>query len=1220
MDLNVVRRISIEATTKGVSDATGQLNKLKDAQGNIVQVSEKQERATLSVQRALDRQQRALDQNYRAMKQFERAQSDLDKARAQGLISLDRFNRLSELNKQRLNEGAAANDNLAQSMGLSAAAASRLGLALSTTLAAGVTAVVGAMFKSVDAFQKFESQGFVLDSVLKSTGFSAGRTAADIEALVTGIGNISKAREAATVLLTFRSVAGETFDRTLKLADDLAAVMRTDISSAALQLGKALEDPEKGLSALTRSGVSFSAQQKEVIKDLFETGQVAKAQGLILDQVAKQVGGAGAAADAGLAGSYEALSDATQRLLEQWGQQIATGLRLTAVINGIASAIDAAARSSQASENQETLRALIQANRNGTLVNGQLPVTPLQSRQQAIDANMDSAELGRMTAVVERQREAYDGVTRAIQKETEELKKSELQKSIDINLRKAQVTAASAEGQEIIRLTTLHQREADAVKKAEEAKKEAEAATKRHAETLRRFGEEQTTRMQKLEAERKSIGMSEEAATALKTAEQDLARLRERGVVVDEDMEQRIRDRAKEYAREKAAVDDLKESYRDMQSAINGLAQGLFRAFTSGGDAIRGATQALAGFGSKLASTQLDRFLKGDGFGTGNLLSGQGALGMIGAGAMGYQSGNPLMGALGGAMAGAAFGPIGMGVGAVVGGIGGLFGQSAQKKQQQQSMMAEAARINAQARLIGLDTDTRSGSLQALQINQEAELQQFAAQRNWAAVQASIGAHRMQVAALNKEWDKRELEAAEEKRKEALRIAEESARELLNLQRSFDDRRLAATTDASTIEGALALFDRQAQREREALAENQTLRENYAAASVDLELTLAIERLQIQDEFNKKTLEETKRAQEQQIAAITRAARQITDYLLGLRTGVDSPLSPSMRLSTAQTAYNATLGLAQGGNVDALDRITKDAETLRQAAQAFFGSSTGYQTIFNQIQSQLGGLSAIQDSEDPVVRALNQIAMRQEEAYFNEIADSTDTSAAYNATMITGLDRIYAILSSFPGFYTAMITALNAAAAAQAALAAAEAARIAQEQAAAAAFRAAEEQRYNNDLAAWQFSVTFGGWSSIPGQVNYLPPPDRSRYKFRMGGVVPGYADGGMVGNGMWDQDSVLARYAGGGNIALAGGEFVMPAPQTRMHLPQLEAMRSGVARNDNGEVVAMLARLGSTLARIEAGEAKNVAATEHGTEAMMHMAGASAREVRLARRQKRAA
>jgi len=91
---------------------------------------------------------------------------------------------------------------------------------------------------------------------------------------------------------------------------------------------------------------------------------------------------------------------------------------------------------------------------------------------------------------------------------------------------------------------------------------------------------------------------------------------------------------------------------------------------------------------------------------------------------------------------------------------------------------------------------------------------------------------------------------------------------------------------------------------------------------------------------------------------------------------------------------------------------------------------------------------------------------------------------------------------------------------------------------------------------------------------------------YRNGGIVGAYANGGIVGNGIWNQDSVLARYAGGGNIALAGGEGIITAPAmaapgmasfveaanrgygpTRVPQPPREASGS----NDNRDVVVEL-------------------------------------------------
>ncbi|XEY16558.1 hypothetical protein ABMY26_06825 (plasmid) [Azospirillum sp. HJ39] len=84
----------------------------------------------------------------------------------------------------------------------------------------------------------------------------------------------------------------------------------------------------------------------------------------------------------------------------------------------------------------------------------------------------------------------------------------------------------------------------------------------------------------------------------------------------------------------------------------------------------------------------------------------------------------------------------------------------------------------------------------------------------------------------------------------------------------------------------------------------------------------------------------------------------------------------------------------------------------------------------------------------------------------------------------------------------------------------------------------------------------FSSWLGTYGQ---------SRGWMRRGGLVGAYVDGGIVGNGTWDVDSVLARYAGGGSIALAGGEYVMPAHQTAEYLGDLEAMRSGTYSTVSG-------------------------------------------------------
>lgn len=119
---------------------------------------------------------------------------------------------------------------------------------------------------------------------------------ANAEARATGVDqNVIKSTQAK--LLTFgelAATAGEVegqFDRATKAAIDLAAAGFGSAEGNAVQLGKALNDPIKGITALSRSGVSFTEEEEERIKTLVEANEVGKAQQLILAAVETQVGG-----------------------------------------------------------------------------------------------------------------------------------------------------------------------------------------------------------------------------------------------------------------------------------------------------------------------------------------------------------------------------------------------------------------------------------------------------------------------------------------------------------------------------------------------------------------------------------------------------------------------------------------------------------------------------------------------------------------------------------------------------------------------------------------------------------------------------------------------------------------------------------------------------------------------------------------------------------------
>ena len=198
-------------------------------------------------------------------------------------------------------------------------------------------ATVSAVFaRAVAESQKFETTMFRIGAVIKATGGVAGRTADDLrsfarELAMNTLESTEGVLEAQQRLLTFRKVAGDVFDRTIRVAADLSAVLGQNMSSSAVQLGRALEDPVTGLSALARSGTVFTDQQKEMVKQLVESGQLLKAQTFILDELEAQYGGAAVAAAQGYAGALDTLG---QRL-QEFFLSIDENLGLTKALSAI---------------------------------------------------------------------------------------------------------------------------------------------------------------------------------------------------------------------------------------------------------------------------------------------------------------------------------------------------------------------------------------------------------------------------------------------------------------------------------------------------------------------------------------------------------------------------------------------------------------------------------------------------------------------------------------------------------------------------------------------------------------------------------------------------------------------------------------------------------------------------------------------------------------------
>lgn len=203
-----------------------------------------------------------------------------------------------------------------------------LGQNLSLGLTAPIAAFAGLATKSFVDSAKAIAQ---VEAAVKSTGGAAGKSVDGLAKMASELQRVSLfdddeiLQNVTANLLTFTNVAGTEFDRAQQAVLDLSTRLGTDLTSATVQVGKALNDPIKGVTALGRAGVQFTAQQKELIATLVESGDVAGAQAVILGELETQFGGAAAAA--ANADPYTQLANEIGNLAEEFGGIINDALK-----------------------------------------------------------------------------------------------------------------------------------------------------------------------------------------------------------------------------------------------------------------------------------------------------------------------------------------------------------------------------------------------------------------------------------------------------------------------------------------------------------------------------------------------------------------------------------------------------------------------------------------------------------------------------------------------------------------------------------------------------------------------------------------------------------------------------------------------------------------------------------------------------------------------------
>lgn len=190
--------------------------------------------------------------------------------------------------------------------------------------AVGLGALEGALIFSVKAAIEAEQVMAKTEAVIKSTGGAAGLTADEVSDLAGQFSNLSGIddeliQSAENVLLTFTSIGRDVFPQAMEAALNMSVALGTDLQGAVIMVGKALQDPITGLTALRRAGVNVNTEMKNTVKAMVAMGDVAGAQAFILKELETEFGGVAEAAGDTLAGKLGKAEVAIGNLAEKIG-------------------------------------------------------------------------------------------------------------------------------------------------------------------------------------------------------------------------------------------------------------------------------------------------------------------------------------------------------------------------------------------------------------------------------------------------------------------------------------------------------------------------------------------------------------------------------------------------------------------------------------------------------------------------------------------------------------------------------------------------------------------------------------------------------------------------------------------------------------------------------------------------------------------------------------
>ena len=251
-------------------------------------------------------------------------------AQANVKLTVDARNAVSSLNNTTLatNKLSAAAKGATGSLATTSKAAKGLAASLATTM--GPIIALGAAFSTLNSglrvfsdrqrdvailtqgLQNLDEGVDVLNRLQKAASKLGNETLFDQEEFTRGF----------NLLTSFRKIGVDSYERVAQAAADIAQLNQVDVKTSFMQLAKALEDPERNLSTLNRSGISFNKTQTDTIKKLMKANKTAEAHAMILKVVNEAYNKTAQAAATGFAGNVDSLGEAFRDFAEVLGKAL----------------------------------------------------------------------------------------------------------------------------------------------------------------------------------------------------------------------------------------------------------------------------------------------------------------------------------------------------------------------------------------------------------------------------------------------------------------------------------------------------------------------------------------------------------------------------------------------------------------------------------------------------------------------------------------------------------------------------------------------------------------------------------------------------------------------------------------------------------------------------------------------------------------------------------